>query len=512
MSLKILSAEQIKEADRLTIEKEEIASLELMERAAAAFVRAYVKMYDEKKPVYIFCGTGNNGGDGMAIARLLINQQYKVSVFVLGALEKATADFLSNKEKLEKFQTPALIAGLSEMPQLPADAVVIDAILGSGLSRPITGLFAEVIQAINKSGAEVVSVDVPSGIYLNKPLDKDSVVACADLVITFQLPKLAFMMPGSAAYVKSWKVVNIGLDEAYLAQAQTPYCFTNINTITSIYRKRDKWSHKGDHGKILLIAGSMGKMGAGVLCARACLRSGAGLLTVHVPSCGYSIIQIAAPEAMALVDESPEEFTTAPDVSKFDVIGVGPGMGTAEETKRAFSKVLRNTDKPMVLDADALNLLAKYPELLKELPDKAILTPHPKEFERLVGKWEHDYERLEKQQQFCKEHGVVLVLKGPHTSIASPEGTVYFNSTGNPALATGGTGDVLTGVLAAMLGQGYQTFDAAVLGVFLHGLAADLAAQELGQEAVIASDLIDYLPRAYKKINDPSFSILAQVF
>lgn len=512
MSVKILSAGQIREADQRTLEEEKIASYELMERAAAAFVRAFIKLYDEKKPVLVFCGTGNNGGDGMAIARMLLSQQYKVQAYITGPVEKGSADFLTNKEKLEKFQNPLLIEKEDQLPHIPEEAIVIDALFGSGLSRPITGLLAQVIQAINKSGAVVVSVDVPSGIYLDLPSEKDSAIVCADMVITFQVPKLTFMMPASGRHVRHWKMVNIGLSENYLQEVNSPYCFTNTKTIASIYRKRVKWSHKGDYGKILLVAGSKGKMGAGVLCARACMRSGAGLLTVHVPSSGYTILQVAIPEAMVLVDEHTDEFSTVPNVQSYNVVGVGPGLGTAEHTRRAFRKMLEEVQVPMVLDADALNLLAEYQELLELLPKQAILTPHPKEFERLVGPWQHDFERLEKQRDFSRQHGVVLVLKGPHTSISAPDGRVYFNSTGNPGLATGGAGDTLTGILAGMLGQGYDPFDAAVLGVFLHGLAADLAAKELGQEAIIASDLIDYLPKAYQKINDPSFNISAQVF
>ncbi|AHM59886.1 carbohydrate kinase [Flammeovirgaceae bacterium 311] len=512
MSLKILTAEQIREADRITIEEEKIESLELMERASAAFVRAFVKLYDEKRPVFVICGTGNNGGDGMAIARMLISQQYKVSAFVVGDPEKAKPDFTTNKERLEKFQTLQQVQEAGQLPEFPSGAIIIDALLGSGLSRPITGLLAEVVKVINHSGAEVVSVDVPSGIYLDKPIEADSPVVCADMVITFEVPKLAFMLPGSGKHLHHWKFVNIGLSRNYLEHVKTEYCFTDTSTIAEIYRKRDKWSHKGDYGKILLIAGSKGKMGAGVLCAKACLRSGAGLLTVHVPSSGYVIIQSTVPEAMALVDKSDEEFSTAPDLDGFDVLGVGPGLGTSEQTRDAFKEMLHRVKVPMVLDADALNLLARYPELLEHLPRKAILTPHPKEFERLVGSWQHDYERLDKQKEFSRRHGVVMVLKGPHSSISAPDGKVYFNSTGNPGLATGGTGDVLTGILAGMLGQGYEPFDAAVLGVFLHGLAADLAARDLGEEAIIASDLITFLPKAYQKINDPSFNISTQVF
>ncbi len=512
MSLKILSAEQIREADQRTLVEENIASLELMERASAAFVRAFVKLYDEKKPVYIFCGSGNNGGDGMAIARMLISQQFKVNTFVVGPVDKATPDFITNKEKLEKFQTVQHIEAVSQMPQLGEDALVIDALLGSGLSRPLQGLHAQVVSAINNYGVTVVSVDVPTGIYLDQPSETDTPIIYADMVITFQVPKLAFMMPESGQYVRHWKLVNIGLSEKYLQEVQTPYCFVDSTTIAQIYQKRDKWMHKGDFGKILLIAGSKGKMGACVLCARACMRSGAGLLTVQVPTIGYTIIQTAVPEAMALVDENVNEFSTVPDLEGFTVLGVGPGLGTAEHTRKAFQELLQSVQIPMVLDADALNLLARYPDLLEHLPKQAILTPHAKEFERLVGTWQHDYERLLKQQEFSKKWNVVVVLKGPHSSIAAPDGRVYFNSTGNPGLATGGTGDVLTGILAGMLGQGYEPFDAAVLGVFLHGLSADLAARELGQEAIIASDLIDFLPKAYQKINDPTFSILTQVF
>ena len=512
MSFKILSAEQIREADQATLRDENIASLELMERASAAFVRAFVKIYDEKKPVYIFCGTGNNGGDGMAIARMLISQQYKVCTFVVGSLEKASADFLTNKEKLEKFQTTTAISDKSQMPEIPSQSVVIDALLGSGLSRPLTGLLAQVVEVINGSGAEVVSVDVPSGIYLDKPADPESTIVCANLVITFQVPKLAFMMPASGKHVGQWRMVNIGLSERYLQQVNTPYCFTHANTVAKIYRKRNKWSHKGDYGRILLVTGSKGKMGAGVLCASACMRSGAGLLTVYVPACGYTIMQLAVPEAMTLVDENENALSKAPDTDGFDVVGIGPGLGTSDYTADAFKKLLQAVKVPMVLDADALNLLAKQPDLLGLLPEKAILTPHPKEFERLAGKWQHDYERLEKQRQFSRDHGVVLVLKGPHTSISDPDGRVYFNSTGNPGMATGGTGDVLTGILAALLGQGYEPFKAAVMGVFLHGLSADLAAQELGETSVVASDLVNYLPKAFQKIHDPSFNISAQVF
>lgn len=483
-----------------------------MERAAAAFVRTYVQMYDEKPPVLVFCGTGNNGGDGLAIARILLSQQYKVQVYIVRREGKASADFQENLERLGKYHEPVEIKEEGDFPEIPADAVIIDALFGTGISRPLEGLYAFVINKINKSGSEVVSVDIPSGMYPDFPAGEKDTIVKADTVITFHNPKLSFLMPSGGRWLRSWKIVNIGLHQGFLDSLVTPYCFSDPNTIRKIYKSRSKWSHKGDFGRIILIAGSRGKMGASVLCARACIRSGAGLLTMYLPGCGYQIMQISLPEAMVITDPSEENFSVVPDIEGYDVVGLGPGLGTSEETMKAFQELLQKAKQPMVLDADALNLLSKNNELLKYLPQNAILTPHPKEFQRLTGEWQNDFERLQKQQEFSQKYKVVVVLKGAHTSISSPEGHVYFNSTGNPGMATGGTGDILTGILAGLLGQKYKPFEAAILGVFLHGLAADLAAKDLGEEALIASDLITYLPAAFLKIMDPAYTIAAQVY
>ena len=512
MGIKVLNASQIRKADNYTIEHEKISSVELMERAAAAFVRTYVQMYDEKQPVLVFCGTGNNGGDGLAIARMLLSQQFKVQVYVVRREGKASADFQENLEKLNKYHEPVEIQGEDDFPEIPKESVVIDALFGTGISRPLEGLYASVIDKINESGAEVVAVDIPSGMYPDVPAGENDTIVRADTVITFHNPKLSFLMPSGGRWIRTWKIVNIGLHQGFLDGLATPYCFSDPNSIRKIYKSRSKWSHKGDFGKVLLIAGSRGKMGAGVLCARACLRSGAGLLSVYLPACGYDIMQISLPEAMVMTDPSAEHFSEAPDPEGFDVIGMGPGLGTSEETMKAFRDLLMKSSQPMVLDADALNLLSKHNEILEYLPENAVLTPHPKEFRRLTGEWRNDFERLQKQLDFSKKYKVVVVLKGAHTSISSPDGQVYFNSTGNPGMASGGTGDVLTGILAGLLGQKYSPFEAAILGVFLHGLAADLAAKELGEEALIASDLIRYLPNAFLKIMDPAFTIAAQVY
>ncbi len=512
MSIKILNAAQIREADAYTITHEKIASVELMERAAAAFVRVFVETYDEKRPVLIFAGTGNNGGDGLAIGRLLLNQNFKVQVYIVRENGKASADFEENLEKLNKFHDPKTISSENAIPQIPEEAVVVDALFGTGLSRAVEGLYGAVIHKINASGAEVVSVDIPSGLYPDAPADKNGAIIKATCVITFHNPKLAFMVPENGQWLRNWKLVNIGLSQEFQDKVETPYCFTGLDTIRRIYRKRDKWSHKGDFGKVLLIAGSKGKIGAGVLCARACLRSGTGLLTVYVPECGYQIMQTSVPEAMTLTDGAELQFSKAPDTKGFDVLGMGPGLGTEKGTMEAFRTLLQRAKQPMVLDADALNLMSQDNKLLEYLPKNAILTPHPKEFERLAGGWVNDFERLQKQLEFSRKYQVVVVLKGAHTSIASPSGQVYFNSTGNPGMATGGTGDVLTGILTGLLGQQYPPFEAAVLGVFLHGLAADLAVKELGVDSIIASDLITHLPHAYREISNPGFTIAAEAY
>lgn len=511
--MKILSGSQIREADKQTMIRQEISSDKLMERAAAAFVRAFVQLYDdEKRPVYVLCGPGNNGGDGLAISRMLLDHQYKVQAYVVAENDKRSDDFKINYERLEKFQQIPTISHAKGFPVMEEGAILIDALFGSGLSRPLEGLFAEVVKVINEAEAEVVAVDVPSGLFLDKPIEKDNPIVRADFVLTFQLPKLAFMLPENGKYIHQWRLLNIGLDEEFIRNADTSYTFVDVPLIRALYHKRSKWSNKGDFGKVLLITGSKGKMGAGVLCARACLRSGVGLLTVHVPAVGYTIIQSAVPEAMAITDTDVEEFTSPPGLENFSVLGMGPGLGTSETTRNAFAKLLDEIKTPAVFDADALNLLSMDKGLLQKLPKQTILTPHPKEFERLAGSWENDYQRLQKQRDFAQKYEVVLVLKGAHTSIAAPNGQVYFNSTGNPGLATGGTGDVLTGILTGLLGQEYKPVDAAILGVFLHGLAGDLAAEALGEEALIASDLIDFLPEAYKKLQQPGFTLRAQTF
>jgi NAD(P)H-hydrate epimerase len=471
-----------------------------MERASQSFVKWYVQQFDQSRAVWVICGTGNNGGDGLAISRLLIKRGYQVRVYTIKGATKGTEDFRINRERLSAQVEIRNIEKIEAFDFMPASGdVVIDAIFGSGLTREIEGVYAEVILQINRCGMTIVSVDIPSGLFCDEHSVGEAIVR-ADHVVTFQLPKLAFFMPENQAYVGQWSVVDIGLSREFLQRESTDYHILKKSGVRRMLKKREKFAHKGSFGKVLLISGSYGKMGAAVLCARACQRTGAGLVTVHAPSLGYSILQTAVPEAMVSVDFSQRFISGIPDTDAFDVIGIGPGIDTHNETCRALEQLLTSSRKPLVLDADALNILSSFPDLLEKLPAGSILTPHPGEFIRLAGRSIHDFDRLQKLKAFAGNYRVYVVLKGYNTAIATPEGKVYFNSTGNPGMATGGSGDVLTGMIAGLLAQGYASESAAILGVFLHGLAGDVGVEVLGEASLIASDIIEYIPGAFLRL------------
>ncbi len=503
--MKILSAELIKQADEITIVNEPINSVELMERASNAFVDWFELNYDKSRKVYIFCGTGNNGGDGLAITRILISKNWDVNTLVINRSIKCSDDFLVNYKRLSEL---AIVADIGKREDLNFTIderdIVIDAIFGSGLTREIHEIYADTITFINNSGATVISVDVPSGLFIDRPSSKKSILK-ADHTLSFQLPKLAFLMPENEQYVNNWSMVDIGLDNNFIEKQDSGYEYIDLPLIKNILMPRSKFAHKTDFGRLLLVAGSWGKMGAAVLCAKSCLKSGGGLITSHIPKCGYAIMQTSIPEVMVSVDTSEHYVSEVPELASFDAIGIGPGLGNQVLAHGFMKSILKVYKKPMVLDADALNIIASDIELLSMLPKDSVLTPHPGEFRRLVGKWKDDFERLDFQIDMSKRYGVIVVLKGAHTSISTPSGKVYFNSTGNPGMATGGSGDVLTGIITALLGQKYSPEKSAILGVYLHGLAADIAVKFLGEESLSASDIIDYLPQAFmevKGIND----------
>lgn len=497
--MKILNVDQIRALDQSTIQHEPIAPINLMERAALAFVDWFVDRFSDATPTKIFCGLGNNGGDGLAIARLLLERSYPVEVNVVRHAPRESDDFIHNHRRLKLVtENVRYIEFSRDILAIRHNEVIIDAILGTGLSRPAEGIVKETIAAINRAPATVVSVDIASGLYTDQSNAPDDVIIEPDHTVTFQLPKLAFVLPRNGRYVGEWHTVDIRLYKRYIDLAPTPYYFTQPQEARLLLHKRDRYANKGTFGHALLLVGSHGKMGAAVLAARACLRAGVGLLTVQVPRCGYGILQTTVPEAMCRPDGHQNVLTGSSEIegpapSDYSTVGIGSGMGKAPETLAMLKKLLPTLTKPMVVDADALNLLSENRELLEQLPKNSILTPHPKEFERLTKKWDDDYQKLDMLREFTKKYGVVVVLKGAYSAIATPGGDVHFNSTGNPGLSTGGTGDVLTGVLTALLAQGYDPVEAAVLGVFMHGLAGDRVAEQRGPIGMIASDVIDAL-------------------
>ncbi len=500
--MQILSAEQIKALDAYTIQHEPILSIDLMERAATTVFNELVTRIKFTTPVYVFCGMGNNGGDGLAVARLLVQAGYRhVITFVVRHSAKASADFILNEERYKQVASILYIQAENHLPKIPAGTVVVDALFGTGLSKPVTGVAASVIQAINAAGVAVYSVDVPSGLYSDIANGADDVVIQATEVFTFHAPKLSFMFAGNGMQVPAFKVLDIELDKDYAHQLTTPYTYITSYTVKQYFKQRNKFSHKGTYGHALVAAGSLGKIGAAVLSVGAVLRSGAGLVSVALPRCGYEIMQSTCPEAMVLIS-GESTLTTLPAVNAYTSAAVGPGIGTGDDAVAFMAHLLSNYHQPMVIDADGLNILAQHPHLLQHIPAGSILTPHPGEFKRLVGEWTDDLHKLTLQKQLAETYKVVVVLKGAHTSVAVPGGAVYFNSTGNAGMAKGGSGDVLTGVLVALLAQKYEPVAAAVTGVYIHGLAGDYAADNLGLTGMNSGDIVRYLPKAFKALEN----------
>ncbi|MCE7863438.1 MAG: NAD(P)H-hydrate dehydratase [Bacteroidetes bacterium CHB5] len=493
--MKLFTSDQIKAWDATTIRDSGITSFELMQRACRAFVTWFTERYDASHKVYVVCGTGNNGGDGLGIALLLHEWNYPVQVFMVRGTN-TTPDFDKSLTLLDGKVTVKEITS-SEF-DVPTGSIVIDALFGTGLSRELDGKYVQIIKKLNELDVIRVAVDVPSGLRIDAPVSGE--IFRADHTVTFQAPKLAFLLPQSSAFIGRWHTVDIGLSKTFVKETKVDHFLVTLKSVKQLIKPRTPFSHKGSYGHALLIAGSTGKMGAAVLAARAALRAGVGLLTVHIPAAGNGIVQSSVSEAMTQQDVSQTFFTACEVGSFYTATGVGPGLGQAPETLQGFKDLLTQRTKPMVLDADALNLLATDAELLNKIPEGSILTPHPGEFMRLVGAWSNDFDKLKKQIALAETTRSVVVLKGAYSSIALPDGSVYFNSTGNPGMATGGSGDVLTGIVTALLAQGYPAAQAAILGVYVHGLAGDLAAREIGETGLIAGDLINYLPYAFKKL------------
>jgi hydroxyethylthiazole kinase-like uncharacterized protein yjeF len=503
--MKLFRSDQIRQIDEFTIKQEPVASIDLMERAAIQLLRWYISRFERSRRVFIFAGPGNNGGDGLALARLLESERYEPQVYYVKFTEKNSEDWNKNFLRLKsESKVPVnYLTATDQFPVISSEDIVIDAIFGSGLTRKVEGLVVEVIKLINQIDPTVISIDIPSGMFgEDNTMNDYGTIISADYTLSFQFPKLSFMFAENAEYLGEWVVLPIGLSFNAIRNTISPYIFLERGDIAPLLKKRNKFDHKGIFGHGLLFSGSYGKMGAAVLSAEAALRTGAGLITSHVPACGVSIIQSALPEAMVEPDRNEKHLSEIVNTGSFSAVGIGPGIGTEPEAQRALYKLLEECKKPMVIDADALNILSLNKSWFSLIPESTILTPHPKEFERLAGITDNSYNRLKRQIEFSKEHKCIVVLKGAHTSIATPEGNVYFNSTGNPGMAKAGSGDVLTGIILSLLAQGYKPEDAAITGVYLHGLAGDIASEELCQESIIASDIIKSLARAFNKLRD----------
>lgn len=497
--MQILSADQVRAWDEFTIQHEPIASIDLMERAAATCFQWIVQRY-EGRNFSIFCAKGNNGGDGLAIGRML-SANHSVTVYVLEFGHLGTEDFQINLARLH--QTAAVIKFIPTEENIPAilqGGIIIDALFGSGLNRPINGLTAALVSAINNSGNEIISVDIPSGLSADSS-SKGNIAVMASHTLGFQCYKPAFLVPENEGHIGILHILDIGLHKHYLQKIRSVYNFVDKTIAREIIKRRRKFSHKGSFGHALLIGGSYGKMGAVVLAARASLRTGVGLLTVHCPANGNYILQTAVPEAMIDTDSNEKINTTVTtELKRYDAVGIGPGLGTAYDTATLLRNVISTYTKPVVVDADALNILGAHADWIAKLHPLSILTPHPKEFERLFGATKNDFDRIHLAKEKAKEHNVIIVLKGHHTFIATPGEYHFFNSTGNAGMATGGSGDVLTGIITSFVAQKYSSENAAVVGVYLHGLAGDLAAKKVSEPALIASDIIDHLGNAFRHV------------
>ncbi len=497
--MKFYTAGQIHAADKATIEKQQITSNELMERAAVQlFNWLHLRMQGAQVKIHLFCGIGNNGGDGMALARHLKDHGYDIAVYVVDYSEKRSRDFLINLDRLKDRKIwPDFLDKGSDFVEIGKDDIIIDAIFGIGLNRSPEPWVAELIQHLNASGAFILSVDIPSGVFMDRAVENKDAAIKANHVLSFQVPKLVFFLPDTGVYSNQWEVLDIGLDQEFLAGMETEFELIGKNEVLPLYMPREKFSHKGNYGHALIIGGSYGKIGAVSLAAKASLTIGSGLVTAYVPKCGYVPLQTALPEVMVITDKNEAHIQDIALDIQPTVIGVGIGMGVAAVTGDALSEYLDTQEKvPMVIDADGLNLLSKHKVLLEKLPPKTILTPHPKELSRLIGDWKDDFEKLEKVKAFSKEHDVIVVIKGAHT-ITVYGNFGYVNTTGNPGMATAGSGDVLTGVITGLVAQGYDPLNAAIFGVYLHGRAGDIALEQTGYQALTASKVIEALGKAF---------------
>lgn len=503
--MKIFTSSQIHELDKYTIENEPIESIDLMERAAKALTQAIAGVWNNSTPVIVFAGPGNNGGDALAVARLLSERDYKVTVYLFNITGSLSPDCAQNKRRLQEIKRVQFIEVTEEFdpPQLESGMLVVDGLFGSGLNKPLAGGFASLVKYINASQAQVVSLDIPSGLMTEDNIyNVRANIIRATMTLTLQQPKLSFLFPENQPFIGQLRVLDIRLSKEGIDKMEAAYTITEESLVRSLLMDRNAFVHKGQMGHALIVAGSYCMAGAAVLAAKACLRSGTGKVTVNTPRRNIPILQISVPEAIVQSGNDETIFTDMVETDDFDAMGIGPGLGQSEQTAVALISQLRRAQCPIVADADALNILANHRAWMQQLPKGIILTPHPKEFDRLEGHSADSYERLTKARNLAERIQGYVIVKGHYTAICLPDGHIVFNPTGNGGMATAGSGDVLTGIITGLLARGYKQAEACVVGVYLHGLAGDLAAQELGEESLLASDIVNYLPKAFKRLKE----------
>ncbi len=503
--MKLFTNEQIRAIDRYTIETEGIAPAELIERVAEGVTDEITARWRPSKPTVIFAGPGNNGADALATARLLREEGFhpEVYLFNIGG-NKLSADCAAARDHLLEVGAEIEfheVLNAFKPPELSSNYLIIDGLFGSGLREELQGGFKALVQYINEENATVVSIDLPSGMFGDwNPQMVNRNTVHATLTLAIQFPRLCFFIPEVAELVGEWKVLDIGLSEKAAAATQAEFCLVEKRDVHRRLRHRKEFASKADFGSAVLYAGSYGMMGAAVLAARGCLRAGVGKLTVTSPKCGYQILQTAVPEALYRHNRGELNIVEIHPDRDFSAFAAGPGMGTNEMTVKAIEDFLASINKPVVLDADALNCIALKPTILNTVPVLSILTPHAGEFDRLFGPQPTPEARLRKAIEMAKFYNILIILKGRYTAVVRPDGKVYFNSSGCPAMATAGSGDVLTGVLLAMLAQGYPAEIASIIAVYIHGMAGEMAAAEQGEYGVTASDIADNIGKAIKEV------------
>ena len=504
--MKIFTSAQIKELDKFTIENEPISSLSLMERAAQTMTRSITELWGTATPIVVFAGPGNNGGDALAIARMMADQGYQIVAYLFNISGHLSPDCAANKKLLEEnkhIQQFFEVTQEFDPPVLDEKTLVIDGLFGSGLNKPLAGGFASLVKYINASPSKIVSIDAPSGLMAeDNTYNIKANIIRAYLTLTLQQPKLSFFFAENQQFIGQLRVLDIRLSQEGIQKMDSSYTVIEENDIRNSLLPRNPYAHKGQMGHALLIAGSYCMAGAAILAAKACLRSGVGKLTVNSPRRNIPMIQQSVPEAIIKTGAEEIIFAESVDTEEYNAMGIGPGLGQSEQTAIALIAQLRRTQCPIVADADAINILANHRAWLQQLPKGIILTPHPKEFDRLEGHSADSYERLTKACNLAERLQGIVILKGHYTAICMADGHVMFNPTGNAGMATAGSGDVLTGIITGLLARGYQPKEACMVGVYLHGLAGDLAAAELGEESLLASDIIQYLPRAFKRLKE----------